>query len=69
MTKSKVEFTRTAATQLSLEKPLKMAVKWASASGDSATKCRSCVRYFFSVGQAATNDSTDSNLPLYQVRP
>ena len=38
-------------------KLLKMAVKWAPASGDPVAECQSCMRYFFIVGKAATNDN------------
>jgi len=46
-----------------------MAVEWLSASGDPAAERLTCMRYCFSVRQAATNVNADSILLLYQVRP
>jgi len=50
-------------------KPLKMAVKWASASGDPPADCWSCVLYFLQCQVSGHHDNADSNLPLCQVRP
>jgi len=41
------------------QQPLKMAIKWSSASDDSVAACRSWMYYFFSVRQATTNGNPD----------
>jgi len=51
------------------EKPLKMAIKWGSASGEPTVDSRSWMLYLFSGKWAATIDHADLNLLLYRFRP